>query len=77
MAVRTVSGEKDFHSSDYSSGRKGRNASEGREKMILTTFSIEPSVRAELMQLFESLGLGWAGGVRFALKEFYRSRMNR
>lgn len=46
---------------------------EGKEKKVLTTFSIEPSFKAEVEELFEDLGLGWAAGVRFALKDFYRN----
>ena len=42
---------------------------EGKEKKILTTFSIEPSFKEELEDLFEEMGLGWAAGIRFALKE--------
>ncbi len=45
---------------------------EGKEKKILTTFSIEPSFKEELEELFDSMGLGWAAGIRFALKEFYK-----
>lgn len=45
---------------------------EGKEKKILTTFSIEPSFKDELEELFDSMGLGWAAGIRFALKEFYK-----
>ena len=55
---------------------------EGKEKKILTTFSIEPSFKEELEDLFEEMGLGWAAGIRFALgwaagirfalKEFYK-----
>lgn len=41
-----------------------------KEKKILTTFSIEPSFKAELEDLFSEMGLGWAAGIRFALKEF-------
>lgn len=47
----------------FSSGKE-------KEKKILTTFSIEPSFKAELEDLFSELGLGWAAGIRFALKEF-------
>ena len=43
-----------------------------KEKKILTTFSIEPSFKAELEELFTDMGLGWAAGVRFALREFYK-----
>lgn len=47
-----------------------------KEKKILTTFSIEPSFKAELEELFADLGLGWAAGVRFALKEFSKKYKN-
>ena len=43
---------------------------EAKEKKILTTFSIEPSFKEELEGLFADMGLGWAAGIRFALKEF-------
>ena len=46
------------------------------EKKILTTFSIEPSFKAELTDMFDDMGLGWAAGVRFALKEFQKNREN-
>ena len=41
-----------------------------KENKVLTTFSIEPSFKRELEELFSSMGLGWAAGIRFALKEF-------
>ena len=41
-----------------------------KEKKILTTFSIEPSFKEELENIFSDMGLGWAAGIRFALKEF-------
>ena len=41
-----------------------------KENKILTTFSIEPSFKRDLEDLFSSMGLGWAAGIRFALKEF-------
>lgn len=41
-----------------------------KENKILTTFSIEPSFKKELEEEFSELGLGWAAGIRFALKEF-------
>ena len=47
------------------------------EKKILTTFSIEPSFKAELVDMFDDMGLGWAAGVRFALKEFQKNREKR
>lgn len=45
-------------------------AKETKEKKVLTTFSIEPSFKEELEDLFAEMGLGWAAGIRFALKEF-------
>jgi len=50
--------------------------SHGKEKKILTTFSIEPSFKKELEDLFSELGLGWAAGIRFALKEFSKKYKN-
>ncbi len=43
-----------------------------KEKKILTTFSIEPSFKKELEELFSSMGLGWAAGIRFSLREFIK-----
>ena len=43
-----------------------------KEKKVLTTFSIEPSFKADLEELFNDMGLGWAAGVRFALREFHK-----
>lgn len=43
-----------------------------KEKKVLTTFSIEPSFKRELEELFASMGLGWAAGIRFSLKEFQK-----
>jgi len=48
----------------------------GKENKILTTFSIEPSVKKELEELFQSMGLGWAAGIRFALREFYKKHLD-
>ena len=41
-----------------------------KENKVLTTFSIEPSFKRELEELFASMGLGWAAGIRFSLREF-------
>lgn len=49
---------------------------EAKEKKILTTFSIEPSFKADLEDVFDNMGLGWAAGIRFALKEFYKKYSN-
>ena len=54
-------------------GKKAKQvfgSKETKEKKILTTFSIEPSFKEELENLFSDMGLGWAAGIRFALKEF-------
>lgn len=48
------------------------SAKDSKEKKILTTFSIEPSFKSELEEVFDNMGLGWAAGIRFALKEFYK-----
>ncbi len=43
-----------------------------KEKKTLSTFSIEPSFKKELEVMFDDMGLGWAAGIRFALKEFLK-----
>ncbi len=55
------------------SGIKAKQLFSNKEKKVLTTFSIEPSFKAELETLFSDMGLGWAAGVRFALKEFQKN----
>jgi hypothetical protein len=44
-----------------------------KEKKILTTFSIEPSFKSSLEKQFDEMGLGWASGLRFALKYFQQN----
>ncbi len=44
-----------------------------KEKKSLTTFSIEPSFKKSLESQFEEMGLGWASGIRFALKFFQKN----
>ncbi|MGD1816991.1 MAG: hypothetical protein ACPKNR_08170 [Pleomorphochaeta sp.] len=44
-----------------------------KEKKSLTTFSIEPSFKKDLEEQFDEMGLGWASGIRFALKFFQRN----
>lgn len=44
-----------------------------KEKKILTTFSIEPSFKGSLESQFDEMGLGWASGLRFALKYFQKN----
>lgn len=46
---------------------------EEKEKKSLTTFSIEPSFKKSLESQFEEMGLGWASGIRFALKYFQKN----
>ena len=62
------------NSSESLGGQKAKQVfgglKETKEKKILTTFSIEPSFKEELEELFSDMGLGWAAGIRFALKEF-------
>ena len=43
-----------------------------KEAKVLTTFSIEQSFKADLEELFRSMGLGWSAGIRFVLRDFYR-----
>ena len=45
------------------------------EKKVLTTFSIAPSEKNALENLFSELGMSWSGGIRVALKEFYRNHI--
>lgn len=47
-----------------------------KEAKVLTTFSIEQSFKTELENLFNSMGLGWSAGIRFALRDFYRHNNN-
>ncbi len=60
------------------SGKKAKEvfSQAGKEKKVLTTFSIEPSFKAELEELFSDLGLSWSAGVRFALKDFSKRYSN-
>jgi hypothetical protein len=44
-----------------------------KEKKSLTTFSIEPSFKKSLESQFDEMGLGWASGIRFALKFFQKN----
>ena len=66
MALRRT----DENVNESLSGMKAKQVFSNKEKKVLTTFSIEPSFKAELEELFSDMGLGWAAGVRFALREF-------
>lgn len=74
MALRKVDGKDEIMQNESLSGMKAKRvfSNSDKEKKILTTFSIEPSFKAELEELFTDMGLGWAAGVRFALREFYK-----
>ena len=71
MALRKTEGKEEMMSESLSEA-KARQVFSGKEKKILTTFSIEPSFKSDLEELFRDMGLGWAAGIRFALKEFYK-----
>ena len=64
MALRRT----DENVNESLSGMKAKQVFSNKEKKVLTTFSIEPSFKAELEELFSDMGLGWAAGVRFALR---------
>ena len=74
MALRRVDGKEEVMQNESLSGMKAKRvfSNSEKEKKILTTFSIEPTFKAELEELFTDMGLGWAAGVRFALREFYK-----
>ena len=78
MALRRVDGKDESMQNESLSGMKAKRvfSNSDKEKKILTTFSIEPSFKAELEELFSDMGLGWAAGVRFALREFYKKYSN-
>ncbi len=74
MALRRVDGKEEIMQNESLSGMKAKRvfSNTEKEKKILTTFSIEPSFKSELEELFSDMGLGWAAGVRFALREFWK-----
>ena len=74
MALRRTDGKEEIQNESLSGMRAKRVFSNSveKEKKILTTFSIEPSFKNDLENLFADMGLGWAAGIRFALKEFYK-----
>lgn len=43
-----------------------------KEAKVLASFSIEPSFKAELEDVFDDIGLTWGAGVRYALKAFLK-----
>lgn len=72
MALKRSIEPEETNSAESISGQKAKQLFSRKENKILTTFSIEPSFKAELEELFADMGLGWAAGIRFALKEFYK-----
>ena len=77
MALKKTDGIEEFGNESLS-GKKAKEvfSQTGKEKKVLTTFSIEPSFKAELEELFADLGLSWSAGVRFALKDFSKRYSN-
>ncbi|MFA6844549.1 MAG: hypothetical protein WCR02_02370 [Sphaerochaetaceae bacterium] len=69
---RNFDSEEKEEKKESISGQKAKQLFSRKENKILTTFSIEPSFKQELEELFADMGLGWAAGIRFALKEFYK-----
>ncbi|MBN2858905.1 MAG: hypothetical protein JXK93_01415 [Sphaerochaetaceae bacterium] len=74
MALKKKEGPTDI---SFDTVKKAENVFQGaktsqKEKKILTTFSIEPSFKKELEGMFQDMGLGWAAGIRFALREFLK-----
>lgn len=74
MALRRTEFKDETVQSESLSGMKAKRvfSNSEKEKKILTTFSIEPSFKTDLEELFNDMGLGWAAGVRFALREFHK-----
>ena len=70
MALRTQDESLFGESLEGQKAKQVFGSKEAKEKKILTTFSIEPSFKEELEGIFSDMGLGWAAGIRFALKEF-------
>ena len=77
MAVkRNPENENEFVEESSISSQKAKQlfANETRkpkeEKKTLRTFATEASFKRELEDLFSSMGLGWAAGIRFSPKEF-------
>lgn len=74
MALKKTDENLESVKDESMSGKKAKAvfSQNVKEKKVLTTFSVEPSFKAELEELFADLGLGWSAGIRFALKEFYK-----
>lgn len=72
MALKRTddNGYQDVTSPSERKAKEVFSQNSSKEKKVLTTFSIEPSFKEELEELFADMGLGWAAGIRFALKEF-------
>ncbi|AEC01970.1 hypothetical protein [Parasphaerochaeta coccoides] len=83
MALKKSTDEENLPEvSESLSSQKAKNlfsksvGRQAKEKKILTTFSIEPSFKRELEDTFENMGLGWAAGIRFALRQFIKNTEN-
>ena len=78
MALKKNPDEQIAEVSESLSSQKAKNlfskavGRQAKEKKILTTFSIEPSFKRELEDTFAGMGLGWAAGIRFALRQFIK-----
>ncbi|MCH3908139.1 MAG: hypothetical protein LKE39_08345 [Sphaerochaeta sp.] len=72
MALKRNIEAEEAAATESISGQKAKQLFSRKENKILTTFSIEPSFKSELEEMFSDMGLGWAAGIRFALKEFYK-----
>ena len=51
-------------------------AKEAKEKKILSTFSIEPSLMEDTEGIFADMGRGWSAGIRFSLMVFSKKYGN-
>jgi len=67
-----VEEDKDSISAQKAKQLFRKNTRKKKENKVLTTFSIEPSFKLELEDMFQDMGLGWAAGIRFALREFQK-----
>lgn len=72
MALKKSGEETEMTAKVSTVGKKAEELFSQKERKVLTTFSIEPSFKRQLEDLFKDMGLGWAAGIRFSLKEFYK-----
>lgn len=76
MALKKDPGLRPAEDDISLSGQKAKKlfTAEKKEGKTLTTFSIEPSFKKELEEMFDDMGLSWAAGIRFVLREFYKKQ---